>query len=68
MANAKPRITSPPKKNNDNSASNVVTDVIVVRDRVSLMLRFSSSGISICLYLRRFSRMRSYTTTVSLME
>ena len=53
------RMTSPPKMNSASSASNVVSDVMVVRDSVSLTERSISSVSGIFLYLRRFSRMRS---------
>ena len=46
----------------------VRTEVITVRDSVWLVDRLISSAIGIFLYLRRFSRMRSKMTTVSLIE
>ncbi len=50
------------------STINVVNEVIKVRDSVSLIDMLSSFGNSIRLNLRRFSRIRSDTTTVSLTE
>ena len=50
------------------SAISVVTEVIKVRLSVSFSDTFISSTSGICLYLRRFSRTRSKTTTVSLSE
>ena len=45
--------------NNATNANKVVTDVIVVRDSVSLMARFKTSDSAMVLNLRRFSRTRS---------
>ena len=56
------------QENRENSASSVVTEVMTVRDSVSLTDRLSRSAIGSCLYRRRFSRTRSNTTTVSLIE
>ena len=42
--------------------------VISVRERVSLIERSITSPGGICLYLRKFSRIRSNTTTVSFIE
>ena len=68
IARAKSAKTAPPKKNIENNASRVVTDVIVVLDKVSLIDMLNTSDNSNCLYLRKFSRTLSYTTTVSFIE
>ena len=46
----------------------VAAETSVVRVAIWLVERLMRSGRLIRLYLRRFSRMRSNTTTVSLME
>ena len=46
----------------------MVDEVITVRAQVSFSDRFITSRSGIVLYLRRFSRTRSKTTTVSLIE
>src|SRR5665213_310708 len=48
--------------------SAVATDTSVVRVAIWLVERLISSGSFMRLYFRRFSRMRSKTTTVSLIE
>jgi len=68
IAKTNPRITSPPSTNSEINASNVVKDVMNVRLKVSLIDRFRTSFKSFALYLRRFSRTRSNTTTVSFKE
>ena len=68
IANEKPRITSPPKASIDPTASSVVSDVAKVRVKVSFTDRFITSFNGIVLYFTRFSRSRSNTTTVSLIE
>ena len=68
MANAKELITSPPKKNSTTSAKSTVKVVIIVRESVSLMERLIISPKLILGWRRKFSRMRSKMTMVSLME
>ena len=68
MAKLKPRITSPPNTIIDPTAISVVIEVISVRLRVSFTDRFITSRSGIVLYFTRFSRSRSKTTTVSLIE
>src|SRR5690606_8458458 len=68
IAKANPRSTSPPNINRTTTTSKVVRDVMNVRLSVSLKDLFTSrSKVSV---LNRFenSRIRSKTTTVSLME
>ena len=50
MAKEKPFKTSPPKKNIESNANRVVTEVIKVRDKVSLIEIFVSSKILISEY------------------
>ena len=45
IAKAKSRMTSPPRKNRESSASSVVAEVMTVRDRVSLTDLFNRSVI-----------------------
>ena len=54
IAKAKSAKTAPPKKNIENNASKVVTDVIVVLDKVSLIDILNTSDNSNWLYLRKF--------------
>ncbi len=68
IAKVKPRITSPPSVSSAISATKVVPEVIRVRLSVSLTLRFITSINGMVLNLIRFSRNRSKTTTVSLIE
>ena len=68
IAKTKPRITSPPRMKSATRARSVVTEVIIVRLRVSLIEMLSTSLSAFFLYFRRFSRTRSKTTTVSLSE
>ena len=68
IAKEKPFKISPPKKNIENKASNVVTDVIKVLDNVSLMEIFVNSNILISEYFIRFSLTLSNITTVSFIE
>ena len=68
IAKENPRITSPPNTSIAPTAISVVSDVISVRLRVSLTERFITSFNGMVLYLIRFSRRRSKTTTVSLIE
>ena len=46
IAKENPLKISPPKINIENSASKVVTDVMIVRERVSLIDKFAISLIS----------------------
>ena len=68
MAKLKPRSTSPPRKYRANRTKMVVRPVRNVRDSVWLIERSSSSMNGMALYLRIFSRTRSKTTTLSLIE
>ena len=68
ITQAKPEIDSPPNSASGRLARNTVIEVPRVRFRVSLIDRSISSRSGIVLYLRRFSRTRSYTTTLSLVE
>ena len=61
-------IASPPTMTKAIMARKVVTWVSTVRDSVSLIERSSSSVSGIFLYLRKFSRIRSKITTLSLSE
>ena len=56
MAKVKPFITSPPNIYNETRASNVVTDVTIVRDKVSLIERFKRLVISFDLNFLKFYR------------
>jgi hypothetical protein len=49
MMIVKPRITSPPNSQSGTSATSVVSEVIMVRASVSLMLRSSSCSSGIVL-------------------
>ena len=68
IAKENPLRISPPKKNIENNANKVVTDVIKVLDNVSLMERFVNSKIFISEYFLKFSLTLSKITTVSFME
>ena len=68
MTQAKPEIDSPPNNASGRLARNTVIDVPRVRFSVSLIDRSIRSRSGKVLYLRRFSRTRSYTTTLSLVE
>src|SRR5271168_5000567 len=68
ITQAKPEIDAPPNIARGRLARNTVMDVPRVRLRVSLIDRSIRSRSGIVLYLRRFSRTRSYTTTLSLVE
>ncbi len=65
---ANPDSEAPPNRASGRLARNTVIDVPSVRFSVSLMEKSISSRNGIVLYLRRFSRTRSYTTTLSLVE
>ena len=62
------RIKSPPKNSRASTASKVTTEVMVVRDKVWLMASFMATTGSALRILRKFSRIRSNTTTVSFTE
>ena len=68
IANEKPLSIAPPNINIDRRASNVVTDVIIVLDKVSLIEIFVISNISISDYFFKFSLTLSKITTVSFIE
>src|SRR4051812_45504271 len=68
ITQANPEIDSPPNSASGRLARNTVIDVPSVRFRVSLIDRSINSRNGIVLYLRRFSRTRSYTTTLSFVE
>ena len=66
-AKMKPRIVSPPKKKIASSVTSVVPEVLIVRERVELIALLTFSRSDRLGYNPRNSRMRSKTTTVSLM-
>ena len=66
-AKMKPRMVSPPKKKIASSVTSVVPEVLIVRDSVELMALFTFSLRLRLGYMPRYSRIRSKTTTVSLM-
>src|SRR3569833_4573431 len=66
IAMVKPRMDSPPKNTSGNNARRMVNCVSEVRTIVWLIDRSISAGRLIFLYFRRFSRIRSEITTVSL--
>ena len=68
IAKEKPFRIEPPNKKIENKASSVVTDVITVLDKVSLIEVFDISEIFKLENLERFSLIRSYITTVSFIE
>ena len=68
MTVANPPSVPPPKIASGNAARNTVDEVPSVRFSVSLIDRSISSRSGMVRYLRRFSRTRSYTTTLSLVE
>src|SRR6056300_250150 len=68
MAAAKSRKTGPPKTMIAINASAVVTEVITVLDNVSFNDLLMISFCSQLLYLLKFSRILSNTTTVSFIE
>ncbi len=68
MAIENPRITAPPRKYSTITDSSVTKLVMMVRESVSLIERFMMSIVEPLRRLRKFSRMRSSTTTVSLTE
>jgi hypothetical protein len=58
-------MTWPPNRTSASNASNVVVEVIIVRDNTALIDRSIFSGIGSFLYFFIISRIRSSTTTVS---
>ncbi len=66
ITQAKPESVSPPKSASGRVESSNVMEVPRERLSVSLIERSTSSRRGICLNLRRFSRIRSNTTTLSL--
>ena len=68
IANEKLRVLSPPKQKIQSSTMSVENDVLIVRARVSFSDLLKSSCRSIFLWSVRFSRIRSNTTTLSLIE
>ena len=67
-AEIKPLRTSPPNKNNANNAKSVVTEVLIVLDKVSFTETFNTSRSWDLLFFLRFSLTLSKTTTVSFNE
>ena len=59
--------TAPPNSSGTTDSA-VAAETSVVRVAIWLVDRLIMSGSDMRLYLRRFSRMRSNTTTVSLIE
>ena len=68
IANEKPLSIAPPNINIDKRANNVVTEVIIVLDKVSLIEIFVISKILISAYFLKFSLTLSKITTVSFIE
>ena len=68
VAAVKPRSTWPPKISSEPRARSTVSEVITVRGSVSLNERSTMPRMSICRYLRMFSRIRSSMTILSLIE
>src|SRR5690606_18997690 len=68
IANAKPRVTSPPTINKINTTKNTVSEVIMVRGKVSLIARLTTDFLSSSGFLRKYSRIRSNTMIVSFIE
>ena len=68
ITQAKPASVSPPKSASGTAESSSVMEVPRERFSVSLIDWSTSWRSGICLYLRRFSRIRSNTTTLSLAE
>ena len=68
-ANTKPLMLSPPKRKMVNNTTNVESEVLMVRLNVLLSALFISSSSPFLLpYNPTYSRIRSNTTTVSLIE
>ena len=68
IAKEKPFNISPPNKYIDDKANSVVTEVIIVLDKVSLIEIFVNSKILISEYFFKFSLTLSNITTVSFIE
>ena len=68
IANEKLRMLSPPRKKIHSNTSNVENEVLRVRAKVSLSDLLNIVCKSALRYNPRFSRIRSNTTTLSLME
>ena len=68
IAKEKPFNIDPPNKYIKNKASNVVTDVIKVLDKVSFVEILDIYDIEIFKYFFKFSLIRSNITTVSFIE
>ena len=68
MANENERMESPPRMKIASNTINVETDVLMVRARVSLIESLNNFCLSPLGCKRRFSRIRSNTTTESLMS
>ena len=68
IANEKLRILSPPKKKIHNNTISVDSEVLMVRVRVWFSEALNKPYLSRFLYRPKFSRIRSNTTTLSLME
>ena len=68
IAKEKPFNIAPPKIYIENKANKVVTEVIKVLDKVSLVEILEMSDMEIFEYFFKFSLIRSNITTVSFME
>ena len=68
IVNAKPWSTSPPKKNSASAVRSAVPEVMTVRPRVWLIEALMTSPSESRHIERRFSRIRSKMTIVSLVE
>ena len=68
IVKAKGLITSPPNKNNEKRANNVVKLVIIVLDNVLFIDKLNKSTNSNFLYFLKFSLTLSKITTVSFIE
>ena len=68
IAKENPFRISPPNKNIEIKANNVVIEVIKVLDKVSLIDKFVKSKIFMSEYFLRFSLTLSNITTVSFIE
>ena len=68
MAKENERMASPPKKKMQRSTKSVVNEVMIVRVSVLLIESLNSFSVSRVGKSVRFSRIRSKTTTLSLIE
>ena len=68
IANAKPRVTSPPNINKARIVKNTVNDVMIVRLSVSLIARLMIVALFAPFISREYSLILSNTITVSFME